>query len=153
MELPHWTDIVKTGRFKELAPYDLDWYYIQAGKISRWLHRRTSLATVAPHCRKLPPPPPPPPPPLEITTATAANHSDRTKYYLLPSLVLHIKHSESKDSAVSQRILLSGPAGSEIYQEKLSKALAHHFGAKLLVFHSRLYPSWEKNHIQWPTRS
>ncbi|CAL5367671.1 unnamed protein product [Camellia sinensis] len=48
---------------------------------------------------------------------------DRTKYYLLASLVLHIKHS------------------SEIYQEKLSKALAHHFGAKLLVFHSRLYPS------------
>ncbi|KAL7256600.1 hypothetical protein ACSBR1_010523 [Camellia fascicularis] len=66
---------------------------------------------------------------------------DRTKYYLLASLVLHIKHSKSKDSAVSPRILLSGPAGSEIYQEKLSKALAHHFGAKLLVFHSRLYPS------------
>ncbi|KAI7985632.1 40S ribosomal protein S19-3 [Camellia lanceoleosa] len=27
MELPHWTDIVKTGRFKELAPYDPDWIY------------------------------------------------------------------------------------------------------------------------------
>nr|CAD1837916.1 unnamed protein product [Ananas comosus var. bracteatus] len=24
MELPEWTDIVKTGRFKELAPYDPD---------------------------------------------------------------------------------------------------------------------------------
>ncbi|XP_028098342.1 uncharacterized protein LOC114298037 isoform X2 [Camellia sinensis] len=35
----------------------------------------------------------------------------RTKYYLLASFVLHIKHSESKDSAVSPRILLSGPAG------------------------------------------
>ncbi|GMP57267.1 hypothetical protein CsSME_00021424 [Camellia sinensis var. sinensis] len=23
------TDIVKTGRFKELAPYDPDWYYIR----------------------------------------------------------------------------------------------------------------------------
>ncbi|CAL5370432.1 unnamed protein product [Camellia sinensis] len=48
---------------------------------------------------------------------------DKTKYYLLASFVLHIKHS------------------SEIYQEKSSKALAHHFGAKLLVFHSRLYLS------------
>ncbi|XP_028080159.1 uncharacterized protein LOC114281774 isoform X3 [Camellia sinensis] len=36
--------------------------------------------------------------------------SDRTKYYPLASFVLHIKHSESKDSAVSPRILLSGPA-------------------------------------------
>lgn len=32
MELPHWTDIVKTATFKELAPYDPDWYYIRAGK-------------------------------------------------------------------------------------------------------------------------
>ncbi|KAK9053754.1 hypothetical protein SSX86_024828 [Deinandra increscens subsp. villosa] len=30
MELPLWTDIVKTPAFKELAPYDPDWYYIQA---------------------------------------------------------------------------------------------------------------------------
>lgn len=33
MELPHWTDIVKTGTFKELAPYDNDWYYIRAGML------------------------------------------------------------------------------------------------------------------------
>jgi small subunit ribosomal protein S19e len=25
-------DIVKTGTFKELAPYDPDWYFIRAGK-------------------------------------------------------------------------------------------------------------------------
>ncbi|KAJ4957089.1 hypothetical protein NE237_013872 [Protea cynaroides] len=25
MELPHWTDIVKTATFKELGPYDPDW--------------------------------------------------------------------------------------------------------------------------------
>lgn len=31
MELPDWTDIVKTATFKELAPYDPDWYYIRAG--------------------------------------------------------------------------------------------------------------------------
>ncbi|KAI3738175.1 hypothetical protein L2E82_28195 [Cichorium intybus] len=31
MELLEWTDIVKTATFKELAPYDPDWYYIRAG--------------------------------------------------------------------------------------------------------------------------
>ena len=34
IELPSWTDIVKTGKLKELAPYDPDWYYIRAGKLS-----------------------------------------------------------------------------------------------------------------------
>ena len=34
MELPEWTDIVKTARFKELAPYDPDWYYVRAGKFT-----------------------------------------------------------------------------------------------------------------------
>lgn len=33
VELPHWTDIVKTATFKELAPYDPDWYYVRAGKL------------------------------------------------------------------------------------------------------------------------
>ena len=32
VELPPWTDIVKTARFKELAPYDPDWYYVRAGQ-------------------------------------------------------------------------------------------------------------------------
>jgi len=32
VELPPWTDIVKTAKFKELAPYDPDWYYIRAGR-------------------------------------------------------------------------------------------------------------------------
>jgi hypothetical protein len=32
MELPEWVDIVKTARFKELPPYDPDWYYIRAGE-------------------------------------------------------------------------------------------------------------------------
>lgn len=31
IEMPTWADIVKTGAFKELAPYDPDWYYIRAG--------------------------------------------------------------------------------------------------------------------------
>lgn len=32
MELPEWADIVKTARFKELAPNDPDWYFVRAGK-------------------------------------------------------------------------------------------------------------------------
>lgn len=37
MELPEWTDIVKTARFKELAPYDPDWYYVRAGEFCLWV--------------------------------------------------------------------------------------------------------------------
>ena len=32
IQLPSWVDIVKTAPFKELAPYDPDWYYIRAGE-------------------------------------------------------------------------------------------------------------------------
>lgn len=32
LKVPDWVDLVKTGKFKELAPYDSDWYYIRAGK-------------------------------------------------------------------------------------------------------------------------
>lgn len=31
LEVPTWVDIVKTGHYKELAPYDPDWYYVRAG--------------------------------------------------------------------------------------------------------------------------
>lgn len=31
LQLPPWVDLVKTATFKELAPYDPDWYYIRAG--------------------------------------------------------------------------------------------------------------------------
>jgi small subunit ribosomal protein S19e len=33
LEVPKWVDIVKTGTYKELAPYDPDWFYIHAGKL------------------------------------------------------------------------------------------------------------------------
>ncbi|KAF1859800.1 hypothetical protein Lal_00027982 [Lupinus albus] len=36
IELPEWTDIVKTAKFKELAPYDPDWYYIRAGDLRKF---------------------------------------------------------------------------------------------------------------------
>ncbi|KAL7253505.1 hypothetical protein ACSBR1_007942 [Camellia fascicularis] len=47
MELPHWTDIVKTGRFKELAPYDPNWYYIRAASMSRKIYLRQGLGVGA----------------------------------------------------------------------------------------------------------
>lgn len=31
IEVPTWADLVKTATFKELAPYESDWYYIRAG--------------------------------------------------------------------------------------------------------------------------
>jgi small subunit ribosomal protein S19e len=31
LEVPVWVDLVKTGAYKELAPYDPDWYYVRAG--------------------------------------------------------------------------------------------------------------------------
>ena len=30
MEVPTWVDTVKTASYKELAPYDPDWFYIRA---------------------------------------------------------------------------------------------------------------------------
>ena len=30
--LPNYVDYVKTGKHKELAPYDKGWYYIRAGE-------------------------------------------------------------------------------------------------------------------------
>ncbi len=37
LEVPIWVDIVKTGSFKELAPYDPDWYYTRAGAFTKLL--------------------------------------------------------------------------------------------------------------------
>ncbi|KAL5750743.1 hypothetical protein ACOSP7_025346 [Xanthoceras sorbifolium] len=67
--------------------------------------------------------------------------SENTKHVLVAASYIHLKHKEhakytSELTTVNPRILLSGPAGSEIYQEMLAKALAHYFGAKLLIFDS-----------------
>ncbi|KAJ0047698.1 hypothetical protein Pint_15685 [Pistacia integerrima] len=67
--------------------------------------------------------------------------SENTKNVLIAASYIHLKHKEhakytSELTTVNPRILLSGPAGSEIYQEMLAKALAQHFGAKLLIFDS-----------------
>ncbi|KFK25779.1 hypothetical protein AALP_AA8G159300 [Arabis alpina] len=47
IELPLWTDIVKTGRLKELAPYDPDWYYIRAASMARKIYLRGGLGVGA----------------------------------------------------------------------------------------------------------
>nr|XP_023880277.1 uncharacterized protein LOC111992647 [Quercus suber]XP_023880278.1 uncharacterized protein LOC111992647 [Quercus suber]XP_023880279.1 uncharacterized protein LOC111992647 [Quercus suber]XP_023880280.1 uncharacterized protein LOC111992647 [Quercus suber] len=71
--------------------------------------------------------------------------SDTTKDVLIVSTYVHLKCNKFTKYAsdlptVSPRILLSGPAGSEIYQETLAKALAKHFGARLLIVDSLLLP-------------
>merc|ERR1711998_345857 len=48
MEMPKWgTDVVKTGTFKELAPYDPDWYYIRAASIARKVYLRGGVGVGA----------------------------------------------------------------------------------------------------------
>eukprot|EP00475_Leptophrys_vorax_P002484 TRINITY_DN1138_c0_g1_i1.p2 TRINITY_DN1138_c0_g1~~TRINITY_DN1138_c0_g1_i1.p2 ORF type:complete len:150 (-),score=14.13 TRINITY_DN1138_c0_g1_i1:230-679(-) len=43
VEVPTWADIVKTGTFKELAPYDPDWYYVRAASMARKLYLRGGI--------------------------------------------------------------------------------------------------------------
>lgn len=38
--MPEWVDTVKTATFKELAPYDADWYYTRCASIARHLYYR-----------------------------------------------------------------------------------------------------------------
>ncbi|XP_054800875.1 uncharacterized protein LOC129305005 isoform X2 [Prosopis cineraria] len=71
--------------------------------------------------------------------------SDPTKSALIASMHIHLKQNgfakfASGLPSLCPRILLSGPPGSEIYQESLSKALAKHFGARLLVVDSFTLP-------------
>ncbi|OQU79278.1 hypothetical protein SORBI_3008G123200 [Sorghum bicolor] len=66
--------------------------------------------------------------------------SDSTKEILLLSAFVHmdkeLNKCTQKVSSLNQRILLSGPTGSELYQETLIKALAKHFNARLLILDS-----------------
>ncbi|CAI9104921.1 OLC1v1003712C1 [Oldenlandia corymbosa var. corymbosa] len=71
--------------------------------------------------------------------------SETTKNVLIASTYIPLRSNQfSKYTAelptVCPRILLSGPAGSDIYQETLTKALAKHFGAKLLIIDSLMLP-------------
>lgn len=48
LELPTWVDIVKTGSFKEQAPYSPDWYYIRAAALARhvYLHKAVGVGSL-----------------------------------------------------------------------------------------------------------
>jgi len=47
IEVPKWADLVKTASFKELAPYDQDWYYIRAAAIARRVYLRGGVGVGA----------------------------------------------------------------------------------------------------------
>ena len=47
LDIPPWVDYVKTGKFKELAPYDRDWLYIRAAALARKVYLRTHLGVGA----------------------------------------------------------------------------------------------------------
>ena len=41
-KVPEWASYVKTGCFKELAPYDPDWLYVRAAAVARVLYMQRS---------------------------------------------------------------------------------------------------------------
>ena len=43
MKLPPYVDYIKTGPFKELAPFEKDWYYIRAASIARHIYIRKGV--------------------------------------------------------------------------------------------------------------
>ncbi|KAJ3699890.1 hypothetical protein LUZ61_003595 [Rhynchospora tenuis] len=64
--------------------------------------------------------------------------SENTKNAIVADAFVHLKCKDfqklTKDiSSLSQRMLLTGPAGTEIYQETIGKALAKHFEARFLM--------------------
>lgn len=40
LAVPAWVDLVKTGSFKELAPYNADWFYVRAASLARHIYLR-----------------------------------------------------------------------------------------------------------------
>ncbi|CAG8508506.1 9870_t:CDS:2 [Ambispora leptoticha] len=47
LEVPKWVDLVKTGAYKELAPYDADWFYIRAAAVARHIYLRNGVGVGA----------------------------------------------------------------------------------------------------------
>merc|ERR1711964_739414 len=47
IEMPTWVDIVKTGAFKEQAPYDPDWWYVRAATLARHVYLHKSVGVGA----------------------------------------------------------------------------------------------------------
>lgn len=40
LAVPAWVDMVKTASFKELAPYNADWFYVRAASLARQIYLR-----------------------------------------------------------------------------------------------------------------
>ncbi|XP_043473675.1 40S ribosomal protein S19 [Leptopilina heterotoma] len=47
VKCPEWVDIVKSARFKELAPYDQDWFYIRCAAVVRHIYIRSPIGVGA----------------------------------------------------------------------------------------------------------
>uniref|UniRef100_A0A7S1THF1 40S ribosomal protein S19 n=1 Tax=Compsopogon caeruleus TaxID=31354 RepID=A0A7S1THF1_9RHOD len=47
VELPKWADYVKTGTFKELAPYDPDWFFVRMAAIARRIYLQNGIGVGA----------------------------------------------------------------------------------------------------------
>lgn len=43
MKCPDWVDLVKSARFKELAPYDPDWFYVRCAALVRHIYFRSPV--------------------------------------------------------------------------------------------------------------
>ncbi|XP_076338722.1 small ribosomal subunit protein eS19-like isoform X2 [Tachypleus tridentatus] len=47
LRIPDWVDLVKTGIYKELAPYDEDWFYVRCASVARHLYLRAPVGVGA----------------------------------------------------------------------------------------------------------
>lgn len=47
MKVPDWVDLVKTAKYKELAPYDEDWYYTRCAALVRHIYFRSPVGVGA----------------------------------------------------------------------------------------------------------
>ena len=47
LSVPKWSDVVKTGKHKELAPYDRDWFYTRAAAVARHIYLRGGVGAGA----------------------------------------------------------------------------------------------------------
>lgn len=47
LKAPEWVDLVKNGKFNELAPYDEDWYYTRCAATLRHIYFRSPVGVGA----------------------------------------------------------------------------------------------------------
>ncbi|KAK3876975.1 hypothetical protein Pcinc_018264 [Petrolisthes cinctipes] len=47
VRVPEWADLVKTAKYKELAPYDDDWYYTRVAAVARHIYMRSPVGVGA----------------------------------------------------------------------------------------------------------